>query len=56
MPSWYECEVCEHVMGRAEEATLCEEPGHEWQGKILCMDCFLSVMFVSNSIHNRNDS
>lgn len=43
MPSWYECEVCEHVMGRAEEATLCEAD-HEWQGKILCLDCLSTVI------------
>ena len=43
MSSWYECEVCEHVMGRAEEATLCDAD-HDYQGKILCLDCMLKVI------------
>ena len=37
------CEVCEHIIGRAEEATLCQAD-HEWDGKILCLDCLSKVI------------
>jgi hypothetical protein len=30
-------------MARAEEATLCEAD-HEWEGKILCLDCLSTVI------------